>query len=117
LSIAKSIAPGKDNKYIEDISKMLSDMYTYKGIKDFYKEDYFSAIDNLQNALKLNPNNEAAKKKMQEMSGVAQRLFEEAYVLKNADPEAAKKKFKVILRIAPPDSEFYKKAKEWLQKL
>ena len=117
FSIAKSIAPGKDNKYIDDISKMLSDMYTYKGIKDFYKEDYFSAIDNLQKALKLNPNNEAAKKKMGEMSGVAQRLFEEAYVLKNADPEAAKKKFKVILRIAPPDSEFYKKAKEWLQKL
>ncbi|MGC9044012.1 MAG: FHA domain-containing protein [Myxococcota bacterium] len=116
-SIAKSIAPGKDNKYLSDISKMLSDMYTYKGIKDFYKEDYFSAIENLQKALKLNPENEAARKKMAEMGNVAQRLFEEAYVLKNADPEAAKKKFKVILKIAPPDSEFYKKAKEWLTKL
>lgn len=116
-SIAKSIAPGKDNKYLDEIAKMLSDMYTYKGIKDFYKEDYFSAIENLQKALKMNPENEAAKKKMVEMGNVAQRLFEEAYVLKNADPEAAKKKFKVILKIAPPDSEFYKKAKEWLTKL
>ncbi len=116
-SIAKSVAPGKDNKYLGEIEKMLSDMYTYKGIKDFYKEDYFSAIDNLQKALKMNPDNEAAKKKMAEMGNVAQRLFEEAYVLKNADPEAAKKKFKVILKIAPPDSEFYKKAKEWLTKL
>ncbi|MCX7959384.1 MAG: hypothetical protein N3B13_10085, partial [Deltaproteobacteria bacterium] len=116
-SIAKSVAPGKDNKYLGEIEKMLSDMYTYKGIKDFYKEDYFSAIENLQKALKMNPDNEAAKKKMAEMSNVAQRLFEEAYVLKNADPEAAKKKFKVILKIAPPDSEFYKKAKEWLTKL
>lgn len=116
-SIAKSVAPGKDNKYLQEISRMLSDMYTYKGIKDFYKEDYFSAIDNLQKALKLNPENEAAKKKMGEMGNVAQRLFEEAYVLKNADPEAAKKKFKVILKIAPPDSEYYKKAKEWLTKL
>lgn len=116
LSIARSIAP-KGNKYLGDISKMLSDMYTYKGIKDFYKEDYFSAIDNLQKALKLNPANETAKKKMVEMGNVAQRLFEEAYVLKNADPEAAKKKFKIILKIAPPDSEFYKKAKEWITKL
>ncbi|MCX7943839.1 MAG: FHA domain-containing protein [Deltaproteobacteria bacterium] len=116
-TIAKSIAPGKDNKYLPELSKMLSDMYTYKGIKDFYKEDYFSAIENLQKALKMNPENEAAKKKMAEMGNIAQRLFEEAYVLKNADPEAAKKKFKIILKIAPPDSEFYKKAKEWLSKL
>lgn len=45
------------------------------------------------------------------------KLYEEAYVIKNSDPEAAKAKLRKVLELAPADDVYHSKAEKLLRKI
>jgi pSer/pThr/pTyr-binding forkhead associated (FHA) protein len=117
LQAAKSIAPAGENAYIPKINAMLADMYFLRGMKAFYKDNYLVAVQNFQTALKFKPDHQQSQAKLSDVANAAGKIYEEAYVLKSADPEAARKKFEMIIQITPPTNEYNKKSKEWLKRL
>ena len=78
------------------------------------REDYAGAYAAFQTALGLKPSYAPAQKGLTKLSHQAKKLYFEGYVAKYSDPETARKKWRLVIRITGPDDEWHIKALERL---
>ena len=80
-------------------------------------ENLERAYSNFEKAADADSGHSAAKKEMSSMRDKAKEIYLSGYVERELNPESAKRKFKLVMKITAPGDENHEKAKKWLDKL
>jgi pSer/pThr/pTyr-binding forkhead associated (FHA) protein/tetratricopeptide (TPR) repeat protein len=110
MTLDKKIAGGA-GKYSQEIKEKLGKNYFVKGVDAHMKKRYPEAYKAYKTSLKYHPSYELASKRLQELEKIAKKFYEEAYIIKSTNAEAAIKKLNTVLQIVPPHHVYYSKAK------
>jgi len=96
------------------LDAMLATTSSAVGRADLRRNDLAGAFTHFTEALRLNPNDAEAREGMVQVRSQAQRVYYEGYMVRDRDPATAKKKFRLVVQIAPSDSEIAEKARAYL---
>ncbi len=99
------------NAYGRDLEEKLAQASVAAGKEALLRNDLGTAAVNFRDAVRLDPSDARAKQGLDEVSGRADELYQEGYVLKDRDPTEALKRFKVVLDVTPSGSATHEKAK------
>jgi tetratricopeptide (TPR) repeat protein len=110
ISLDKKIAGGA-GKYNQQIKEKLGKNYFVKGVDAHMNKRYPEAYQAYKTSLKYHPGYELASKRLQGLEKIAKKFYEEAYIIKSTNAEAAVKKLNTVLKIVPPHHVYYGKAK------
>jgi pSer/pThr/pTyr-binding forkhead associated (FHA) protein len=110
VALDKKIAGGAGT-YNQKLKEKLGKNYFVKGVDAHMNKRYPEAYKAYKTALKYHPSYELANKRLQELEKVAKKFYEEAYIIKSTNAEAAVKKLNVVLKIVPAHHVYYGKAK------
>ena len=93
--------------YAKKIAGAAADELYKKGLASFKQGDREAAVRHWKKAVGISPDHKGALSKLEDM---ARRLYREGYALEDINRNVAIQKWKEILTIVPPGSEYYKKA-------
>ncbi len=110
LEIDHRLIGQKSSHFSNGISEYMCSEYANQARRAFDNADYEEAYKNCQKALAIKPGLQSAIEIKNRLSERAEKLYGEAYILEELDPETAIRKWREILTISSPDNEFYKKA-------
>lgn len=102
---------------VDDIDRKLADMHYVLGIQAYLSDKLPEAYQEFRSAVKTAPDQQQAKRKLAELEHRAQEIYNEGYVLKDQDLTRARARWQLVLEIVPPDSDYYRKAKQRLDAL
>lgn len=109
-TLDKKIAGGA-GKYGQQIKEKLGKAYFVKGVDAHMNKRYPDAYKAYKASLRYHPGYELASRRLKELEKVAKKFYEEAYIIKSTNAEAAVKKLNTVLQIVPPHHVYYGKAK------
>lgn len=110
VSLDKKIAGGA-GKYNQEIREKLGKNYFVKGVDAHMNKRYPEAYKAFKTSLKYHPGYELASKRLQDLEKIAKKFYEEAYIIKSTNADAAVNKLNTVLQIVPADHVYYTKAK------
>ncbi len=110
MTLDRQIAGGA-GKYNQEIKEMLGKDYFVKGVDAHMNKRYPEAYQAYKTSLKYHPSYELASKRLKELEKIAKKFYEEAYIIKSTNADAAIKKLNTVLKIVPPHHVYYGKAK------
>ncbi|NOZ87096.1 MAG: FHA domain-containing protein [Deltaproteobacteria bacterium] len=113
LRIGKTIK--SSSPIIDEVKKRLAPSYVLYGNASLKNTKYSEAYQSFKKALKYRPGYTLAKRGMQQLASKAKKLYYEGYVAKYSDPDTAKKKWRIVVQITPPDNEWHQKAEKRLE--
>jgi len=112
-AIDKRIAGGQ-GEYRRILSERLAKAYMVKGVDAHTGRRLPEAYKAYRSALKFDSSLPKVKERLEELKREAKKLYEEAYVIKATNQDAAISKLKTAIQIIPPDDIYYTKAKKLL---
>ena len=116
LDIDREITGGKGSYYSNRITSLIADEFYGRAKEALKTGNYEEANMNSDRALKSRPDHKGSLEIRDFLVERARKLFEEGYVVEKLDPEKAIKKWKEVVKICPPSSVYYKKARSNLYK-
>jgi len=114
LKLSKGI---KRNSPVTDEIKQrrLAPAYVLHGNNSLKNTKYSEAYSSFKKALQHKPDYAPARKGLNKLGAQAKKLYYEGYVAKYSDPDTARKKWRIVIQITPPDNEWHQKAKKRLE--
>jgi pSer/pThr/pTyr-binding forkhead associated (FHA) protein len=94
-----------------EIDEKLAQAAVMAGKEALLRDDLASAAVNFRDAVKLDPTDGRAKAGLDDVVSKAEELYQLAYMMRDNDPAAALRKFKVVLEVTPPGSAVHEKVK------
>jgi pSer/pThr/pTyr-binding forkhead associated (FHA) protein len=116
----RAIAGGRESRLGKEVRRALGNLHYNLGaqaLQSGSEEALSSAAMHLRYAVAADPENDAAKRQLSEVTSKVKELYQQAYFEKDSDPEQAKKAFKTVVLALPASDELQQKAKRWLDKL
>jgi len=114
-AIDREIFPRGTGPIYEEIEENLCRVLVREGEEFFQTEDYPHAFRRWKGALAFRPDSPDARRGLSRLETIALTLYREAYLLESANREEATGKYQLILKILPPDHEYYQKSVRRLQ--
>ncbi len=108
----QKLLAGRDGYFTNTVRPIMADEYGAIAGKAYAKNDLPTAYKYSQMALKQNENHSKAREVKTMLDAKAKQLFQTGYVIEAYSPDKAQEKWRQILKICDPDSEYYKKALE-----
>lgn len=105
---------GGEGKVRDRIQKYYADGLYLKGVEAFQGGDDVKAYRLFSEALRANSAHKLARTGLAEISGKAQKIYFEGYVLKDSNPAEARKTFRRLTQITPPEDPYHQLAAKWL---
>lgn len=105
---------GGEGKVREKIQKYYADGLYLKGVEAYQGGDDVKAYRLFNEALRANGAHKLARTGLAEISGKAQKIYFEGYVLKDSNPAEARKTFRRLTQITPPEDPYHQLAAKWL---
>jgi pSer/pThr/pTyr-binding forkhead associated (FHA) protein len=99
----------------ETINGQLAVASVVAGRAALARNDLSAAASYLQEALRLRPDDERAQESLASIQDKLEDIYEQAYRLRDRDPEGAAEKFRLVQQLAAEGSELKLKAEEQLQ--
>jgi len=95
--------------------RRLAPAYVLHGNNSLKNTKYSEAYSSFKKALQHKPDYDPARKGLSKLGAQAKKLYYEGYVAKYSDPDTARKKWRIVIKITPPDNEWHQKAKKRLE--
>ncbi len=115
-ALDRKISGGR-GKYNDKLKDSLAKVYFVKGVDATTRDRYPEAYQAFVASRKYNPKNPLVDKQLHKLEKLAKKFYEEAYVIKSTNAEAALKKLNTVVKIVPPDHVYYTKAKNLKSKI
>lgn len=109
------IKGGETSWYGRRIARYAADEYHKRGHDHYTRGNFTEALIEWQKALKADPAHPEALEGMKKLTAIARQIYREGYILEEIDIEEAMEKWREVLKIVPPEEEYYKKAEEKLR--
>ena len=116
LHLDRKLARGKRSFVAREIGRIMAREYVGRGQSAYDQEDYESASKYWRKALAVDPGNPEAKAGLAKLKRMAQKLYQEGYILEPVNLPAAMAKWRQVLNIVPPSDPYYRKASAKLKK-
>ncbi len=108
---------GKQRSFVSrEIGRIMAKEYLSRAKSAVDQKEYETASKNWQKALAVDPGNSEAEAGLGRLKGIAQKLYEEGYVLESVNLPAALAKWRQVISIVPPSDPNHRKAAEKLRK-
>lgn len=117
FSTLMTIPGAQKSSFYAAISSKIATTLTKDGIREMGNENYSAAFKAFQRVLSLDSGNNVAKKHMVTIRQHANELFQQGYVEKGMDPEAARRKFEKVITMTDAKDDLNQKAKRHLSQL
>jgi pSer/pThr/pTyr-binding forkhead associated (FHA) protein len=117
FSALMAIPGAQKSSFYGAIATKIATTLTKDGIREMGSENYSAAFKAFQRVLRLEAGNTIAKKHMVTIRQHANELFQQGYVEKGMDPEAARRKFEKVIGMTDSKDELNHKAKRHLSQL
>lgn len=108
---------GAPAKMLKPISDKVAKVFYSKGIDAKAQDNLERAFTNFEKTLEADPGHAGAKKEIAAMRDKAKEIYLSGYVEREMNPESAKRKFKIVMKITQPGDENHEKAKKWYDRL
>jgi pSer/pThr/pTyr-binding forkhead associated (FHA) protein len=102
------------NKYGEELKDRIGAAAIVAGKEALLREDLVTAWQNFKMASKFDPDDSKARAGLDDVEAKAEELFQRAYVERDRDPQAAVRKFKIVIQVTEAGSSVHEKAKNQL---
>ncbi len=118
LQVDREITRGvKQRSFVsKEIGRIMAKEYLSRAKSAFDQKEYETASKNWQKALAVDPGNSEAEAGLGRLKGIAQKLYEEGYVLESVNLPAALTKWRQVISIVPASDPNHRKAAEKLRK-
>jgi tetratricopeptide (TPR) repeat protein len=110
------IVSGK-SRIADEIHRKLADMHYVQGMEPMLSRRYAEAYKNFRTAVTYMPGHGPSSRQLEALSAKAKELYEEGYRLKDTDPDTARERWKLVMKVVPNNNEYYRKAKQRLNAL
>ena len=118
LAADKAITGGAQGRLGREVRKALSGLHYQLGVAMAGSDDTLPpAAAHLRAAVQDDPSNEAAASQLRQIGDRCKEIYLRAYVVKDQEPEAARKAFKLVIETLPASDETAQKSRRWLDKL
>lgn len=108
---------GKQRSFVsKEIGRIMAKEYLSRAKSAVDQKEYETASKNWQKALAVDPGNSEAESGLAKLKGIAQKLYEEGYVLESVNLPAALAKWRQVISIVPASDPNHRKAAEKLRK-
>ncbi|MEK6814457.1 MAG: FHA domain-containing protein [Nitrospirota bacterium] len=108
---------GKQRSFVsKEIGRIMAKEYLSRAKSAVDQKEYETASKNWQKALAVDPGNPEAEAGLGKLKGIAQKLYEEGYVLESVNLPAALAKWRQVISIVPASDPNHRKAAEKLRK-
>jgi pSer/pThr/pTyr-binding forkhead associated (FHA) protein len=116
LRIDQEIIGKEESHFSSRIAIYMADEF-YRQAREAYENDqYIKAYSNCTKALKANSGHKGCLEIEGLLAEKAKKLYEEGYILEDLNPTQAVQKWKMVLGMSSPESEYYQKAKSRIAK-
>jgi len=116
LALDRSISGGS-GKLHDELATKLGNVHFRRGVDAHTRHNYPDAYTSYRKSLKYRPGFNLAEQRLQDLEKIAKKLYEEAYVIKSANPDRAMKNLNTVLKIVPPKHAYYNRAKRLKTKI
>jgi len=99
------------NRYAQELEAKLGESSMAAGREALLHEDLLGAYQNFKDATRFDPNDAKARDGLIQVEAKAEDLFQMAYGMKDSDPQAALRKFKIVVQVTDAQSAYHEKAK------
>jgi pSer/pThr/pTyr-binding forkhead associated (FHA) protein/tetratricopeptide (TPR) repeat protein len=110
LEIDKKLVRRQDSYFAKIVSRKMANDFSSKALKSYSDDDLPSAYAYTKIALNLRADHAKSLEILNMLKEKSKQLFQDGYILEEYNPEKAMEKWKLILKICSPESEYYKKA-------
>jgi hypothetical protein len=94
----------------------MADHFYSQAQQAFTAQNWATARNYAVKAIKARPDHAGGRRLIRELNKEAKKIYEEGYILEDLNPSKAAERWRQVLRVASPDNEYYRKAREKLAK-
>jgi tetratricopeptide (TPR) repeat protein len=110
LEVDQKITHRKDSYFSKKVTQKMADELSAKALSAFSDGDFPGAYKFTKRALNLQAKHATSLEVREMLTEKSKQLYREGYILEEYNPEKAVQKWKLILKISAPESEYYEKA-------
>lgn len=99
------------------VGAKLAPWYHDAGLEALRRGDLGTARERFDRALGVWPGHPPSQRERERLRARARELFLEGYTEKDASPDQARQKFRLVATISGPEEELHRKARRWLERL
>jgi pSer/pThr/pTyr-binding forkhead associated (FHA) protein len=114
LAIDREIAGNSESAYSRRIAGHMADHFYTQAQQAFAAQNWAAARNNAVKAVKASPDHAGGRSLIRKLNGQAKKIYEEGYILEDLNPSKAVERWRLVLKVASPDNEYYHKAHEKL---
>ena len=116
VALDQQIVGKQSSQVANQIAAHMAVEFYRRAQRAFDAGEYAKARENAAKALRADPEHAGSVAINQRLAAKARRIYEEGYILEDLNPNQAVDKWRQVLRICPPDNEYYQKAQTKIAK-
>lgn len=116
IALDQQIIGQQKSYFANRIAAHMADEFYRRAQLAYDKADYVAARENSGKAFKAQPDHKGAMAMKTQLERIAKKLYEEGYILEDLSPGQAVRRWREVLAISWPDSEYYGKAQARIDK-
>ncbi|MBX7101164.1 MAG: FHA domain-containing protein [Myxococcaceae bacterium] len=102
---------GLPTPYGEELEEKLAQSALSAGKEAMLRDDLSTAAQYYREALKLDPSDGKAKQALDQLADKCDALYEQAYLIRDREPQEALRKFKLVVELTPSGTPLHEKAR------
>jgi pSer/pThr/pTyr-binding forkhead associated (FHA) protein len=116
LALDREIAGSSESAYSRRIAAYMATHFYTQAQQAFAAQEWAAARNYTVKTLKARPGHTGGRSLIRKLNNQAKKLYEEGYILEDLNPTKAAERWRQVLKVASPDNEYYRKAREKLAK-